>query len=370
MKKSKITYPILFIVFFICGYFCFEEKKPIVSVVLPTYNRAQLLPRAIESILNQEFQDFELIIVDDCSTDNTLELLKSYQEKSDKIIVIKHDTTQGVGSARNTGNDYARGKYIIILDSDDYALPNMLKDSVEFMIKHPSVDLGVPAKKAFYEKNPNKLFPWHYPVYNFLNGNQLGNVGNIFKREFVVKHNIKYKTYYTCAEDYDFWIQMILNGATVAKIEDDNNKAIYTTAFMTHKNTYGSACFRNSLNVKKDIATFLNLPETPIDMCMWLKKLININPHLFLPHTKKDALIAFCPPENGTNFIQAYHPLWMDYLVFSSDTKKVSRYRRADTATVITYKPQELLTLKWDKFGTETFIYNIKTKRYDFQKKH
>ena len=81
-----------------------------VSIVMPTYNRADYLPKAIDSVLNQTFQDYELVIIDDGSTDGTKQVLEEYQSKSNKIRVVTHKTNQGVAIARNTGNENARGK--------------------------------------------------------------------------------------------------------------------------------------------------------------------------------------------------------------------------------------------------------------------
>jgi len=84
------------------------EKAPKVSVVIPTYNRAHLVGRAIRSVLNQTYQDFEIIVVDDGSTDNTKEVVKSFNDP--RIRYIRHEKNRGGSAARNTGIRAARGK--------------------------------------------------------------------------------------------------------------------------------------------------------------------------------------------------------------------------------------------------------------------
>lgn len=100
-------------------------KNPTVSVIIPTYNRAHLIDRAIQSVSNQTYHDFEIIVVDDASTDNTEEIVKSFNDE--KIIYLRHETNRGAQAARNTGIKAARGDWIAFLDSDDEWLPEKLE---------------------------------------------------------------------------------------------------------------------------------------------------------------------------------------------------------------------------------------------------
>jgi len=107
--------------------------NPLVTASIRTYNRANLLPRAIESILNQTYQNLELIILDDCSTDNTAELIKKYQDIDSRIKYIRHNTNKGTGAGFNTINRTASGKYVAYLDDDDIWLPKKLELQVAKM---------------------------------------------------------------------------------------------------------------------------------------------------------------------------------------------------------------------------------------------
>jgi glycosyltransferase involved in cell wall biosynthesis len=98
--------------------------EPTFSVVIPTYDRAHLLPRAIESVLNQTFEDFELIVVDDGSTDDTREVVASFTDE--RIVYVRREETGGAAAARNTGIRHAKGKYVSFLDDDDEYLPQYL----------------------------------------------------------------------------------------------------------------------------------------------------------------------------------------------------------------------------------------------------
>ncbi len=268
------------------------NKHPLVSVIIPTYNRAYLLPRAIDSILNQSFQDFEIIIVNDGSQDKTVALLKKYQKQSEKIKVYHHDKNKGVSAARNTALKHARGKYAVLLDSDDFALPDMLKTEVEFMLNHPTFDLGIPKKTAFNFNNIEEFFEWHYDIHEFLEGNRLGNVGNIFKLDFIKKHNILYKEDQICAEDYYFWIQMIQKGAKIIKIESKEP----IVAFRVHSdNNYQGNCYATSNYAKSELLKTFNIPKKMYnDKCFIYRKIIKKYPHLMKPEDIEKGSRFYC----------------------------------------------------------------------------
>ncbi|GKZ16325.1 glycosyltransferase family 2 protein [Haladaptatus sp. T7] len=101
---------------------------PTVSVIVPTYNRADAIPRTIESVLSQTLEDLELIIVDDASQDDTEEVVTSYDD--DRIQFVQHEENQGASAARNTGIERAEGEYMAFLDSDDVWLPTKLEKQV------------------------------------------------------------------------------------------------------------------------------------------------------------------------------------------------------------------------------------------------
>ena len=102
---------------------------PQVSVIIPTYNRAHLLSRAIKSVLNQTFQDFEIIIVDDASTDDTDKLVVSFHDS--RVRYIQHEKNHGGGAVRNSAIKQAQGDYIAFLDSDDEWLPEKLEKQMK-----------------------------------------------------------------------------------------------------------------------------------------------------------------------------------------------------------------------------------------------
>lgn len=345
--------------------------RPKISVIIPTFNREKLLPRAINSILNQTFQNFEIIVVDDASTDNTKQILKQYQKISRKIKVITHATNQGVSAARNTGNSYASGTYIAIMDSDDFARPDFLKTVISFMDAHPTVTIGIPFKDGYrekfrvFEENPSS-FPWNYPVYDFLAGNHLGNVGNVFRRDFILKHNIKYNPTYSCGEDYDFWMQMILKGAQIASIPSQKSLIVFRLAgglSLTGNCTYATHKITTELYQKINYTH----PKGEFDFCTALDHTIQTFPDIFLPdelqkinhrcHFNEKTIIHLIHPKRKT-----------DTFFFSKDNKTLYSKTNGTLADVVHFKPQSEIILKWEKWGEEIFIYDHNKNRYILKK--
>ena len=106
----------------------------LVSIIIPMYNREKTIKMAVESILEQTCQDFELIIVDDCSTDNTDEVVASI--KDERIRYLKNERNSGAAVSRNRALREAKGRWIAFLDSDDLWMPEKLEKQISFMEKN------------------------------------------------------------------------------------------------------------------------------------------------------------------------------------------------------------------------------------------
>lgn len=109
-------------------------KDNLVSIITPTYNSSCFVAETIESIISQTYTNWELLITDDCSTDNTWEILNKYAQKDTRIKIFKLDKNSGAGIARNNSIKQASGRYIAFCDSDDLWLPEKLKKQIKFMV--------------------------------------------------------------------------------------------------------------------------------------------------------------------------------------------------------------------------------------------
>ncbi len=102
-------------------------KSPLVSIVIPTYNRDASIARAVKSVLTQTCQDFEILVVNDGSTDSTARVVSAYTEVDQRVRYLQHETNRGAQAARNTGIRASRGLWVAFLDSDDFFLPTSLE---------------------------------------------------------------------------------------------------------------------------------------------------------------------------------------------------------------------------------------------------
>jgi glycosyltransferase involved in cell wall biosynthesis len=137
-----------------------ESNTPVVSTVMPTFNRADLLMKSIQSVIDQTFQDWELIVVDDGSTDRTPEMMRELEQKDKRIRYLKIDRIEnkGIATYLNTGISKARGKYIARIDDDDkWCHKDKLKMQVEFLDNNPEYVL-VGGGGILVDENGNEKF--------------------------------------------------------------------------------------------------------------------------------------------------------------------------------------------------------------------
>ena len=160
--------------------------SPLVSVLITSYNREKYIEEAIQSVLSQDYPNFELIIVDDCSTDQTAEILKRYEHIDRRIKIYINEKNLGQFANRNLAAGYATGVYIKYVDSDDIIYPSTLSYMVEAMENHPKAGMGF----CLLLNEGNKFLPFVYESKealrdHFLNGKTLfvGPSGCIFRTD-------------------------------------------------------------------------------------------------------------------------------------------------------------------------------------------
>ena len=188
----------------------------IFSVIIPTYNREDILPKCIDSVLNQTFKEFELIIVDNGSTDNTKELIESYKQKDNRIKYIWQENSGSPAGSRNTGIKNASSEWIAFLDSDDYWYENKLQE-VSNIIN--TVDDNIIAVSHYEDKEVNSMLtsllkhgealtskPYNELLFN---GNSLSTSAMCVRRDKILDIGMfdTQKDYFA-VEDYDLWMRL------------------------------------------------------------------------------------------------------------------------------------------------------------------
>src|SRR3989344_2261209 len=133
-----------------------------VSVIIPTYNRASLLSRAIESVINQTFKDFELIIVDDGSIDNTRDIVEGFRRMDARVKYLRQENSGTPAGPLNTGIKYAKGQYAAFLDDDDEWLPSKLEKQIRLFQISKKPNLGIVGCGCFIIRG-DKIKTYKFP---------------------------------------------------------------------------------------------------------------------------------------------------------------------------------------------------------------
>lgn len=200
---------------------------PKVTVLMPVYNGEKYLHKAINSILSQTFQDFEFLIVNDGSTDNSLEIIISYQD--DRIRVINNVNNLGISQSLNKGLNLAQGEYIARMDCDDISLPNRLCTQVDFLNCNPEIIVVGSYMELIdsegYKTEQQYLYPLTNEniIYSMLYSNPLGHPSVMFRRKEVIKiggYRLKKEWNNLSTEDYDLWLRLAIHNYALANIPE------------------------------------------------------------------------------------------------------------------------------------------------------
>lgn len=180
-----------------------------ISVVIPVFNMQEFLPDTIDSVLSQTSPPDQIIIVDDGSTDHSLEIARKY-EKDNELIKVISQTNRGLPSARNTGIMWATGEYILPLDSDDVLLPNCL-EVLTNVIRETNADVISPSFKQFGISNENIILMPNPTVEDFKTANRIGYCSAI--KTSVLREVGGYSSKMVWgAEDYALWFDLLKRG--------------------------------------------------------------------------------------------------------------------------------------------------------------
>ena len=187
---------------------------------MPIYNTAPYLREAMDSMLSQTFTDFELIVLDDCSPDDSEAILDSYTDP--RIVRYKGEKNEGLSNVLNVGIGMARGKYIARMDSDDISMPNRLQVQVDYLETHPEIDLvsvgmqlfGAREETWVRELNSEKVkitALFHSPVLH---------ASSVWRKDSFENQGLRFRQEMVPAEDYDLWTRALVKGLKLVNLPD------------------------------------------------------------------------------------------------------------------------------------------------------
>ena len=186
-------------------------KNPKISIVLPCYNGSKMIGGAIESVIAQTYQDWELIIVNDCSTDNTLEVAQSYADKDQRIRVFSNEKNSKLPATLNHGFREAKGEYWTWTSDDNLLLPSMLEELSGYLDTHPEVGF-VTSDLANIDVDGN-IISYDILPDNIQDKMPLNNCGgaSFMYRSSIAKQIGEYREDLFLAEDYEYWMRLCFN---------------------------------------------------------------------------------------------------------------------------------------------------------------
>lgn len=196
------------------------DKLPLVTVLMPVYNGGEYLRFSIDSILSQTYKDFEFLIINDCSTDNSLETIMSF--KDSRIVVYSNSENLGQTKSLNIGLKMARGKYVLINDADDLSLSHRIEQQLNFILNHP--EFAVVGASCFIMDRSGRLKrTFHKPVDPFeisisiLSDTPIIHGSVIMEKEIIIA-NGGYNEEFRICQDYELWSSLLRRDLRITNI--------------------------------------------------------------------------------------------------------------------------------------------------------
>lgn len=183
-----------------------KESRPLISVIMPVYNEQKYIYNAIQCILQQTEDDFELLIFDDASTDQTVEVVRKIHD--DRIFLYVNTENKGIVYNLNQGLEIARGRYIARMDGDDLCVPTRFQEQIEYLQKYS--DVGIVGSFSMDFGGESSLFAVHGSKDNMrkrlLFGGVFAHPSFFMRKDMLNEYQLKYSNDYKCAEDYQFLV--------------------------------------------------------------------------------------------------------------------------------------------------------------------
>lgn len=199
------------------------KEEPLITVIMPVYNAEKYLEEAIESVLNQTYKNIEFIILNDGSTDRSLEIVQRFQKQDLRVQLINNKKNLKQPKTRNKGLKLAHGKYIANMDADDISLPQRFSIQVEFMEQNPDIDICGAYAEVIGGDKRSKIMP---PITDADIKDRLPfscalvHPTVMFRRTSVEKYEIRYNEDFRYAQDFELWSRLVWQGVKFHNISE------------------------------------------------------------------------------------------------------------------------------------------------------
>lgn len=192
-----------------------------VSIVIPVYNAENYLAETLDSVLSQTYPHLEILLINDCSRDSSLDLIKEYALKDPRIVVIDNEQNLGRSKSRNKALDHATGDLISILDADDVSLPSRIEKQVAFLETHP--DIFLVGSSAIRIDSAGHVVGYHKAITDSKEiEDKLKSRNCIYHSSITFrKTDRRYRDKFTLAEDYDFYLLLLSEGKRFASLNEE-----------------------------------------------------------------------------------------------------------------------------------------------------
>lgn len=238
-----------------------------ISCIMSNFNTPpDYLEKAIESVLNQTFSDFELIIVDDGSNDDSVSVLKSFESKDKRIKLLYNGKNRGLAYSLNYAIEVAEGEYIARMDTDDYSLPNRFERQIMYMEQNPDIDIIGTYALCFGSLKGFGYTPYTDKDYcrsALLCYDCLIHPTVMMRKSFLEKNNLKYDTAFTCSQDFDLWTRCLEYGDIAILPEVLFLYRYHSSQLTSSKKVIQRECSKRIC--LKELTGFLNASEEEIN---------------------------------------------------------------------------------------------------------
>jgi glycosyltransferase involved in cell wall biosynthesis len=233
------------------------DRSPLVSIILPTHNGAKYLASAIDSCLAQTYTNFELILVDDCSTDSTPQIVAEYAARDSRIRSIRHATNQRLPAGLNTGHQAARGEYLTWTSDDNLLRPNYLAELVGYLQANPDVGF-VYSDFTEIDEEGNRLRSHAVMLPEYLAWDSVVGASFLYRRSTFESVGL-YDPAMIMAEDYDYWLRCYRATPMATLHKDLYQYRFHAGSLSTTRNNAQRDAFERAL--RKNLPYLKNAPR-------------------------------------------------------------------------------------------------------------